>query len=120
MRLVPTKDFEAVKNKYLEVITNTPEINRYARWEYGKHPTDEALQFYMNRDEMYVLMDGEEIAGMTVIAMCQGEDYEGIAWQKSFQNNQVATLHLLAVCPAYRGRTLGNLILEEAIIIARK
>ena len=29
-----TDDFETVKRKYIDVIENTPDIEKYARWEY--------------------------------------------------------------------------------------
>ena len=61
MHLVNTDDSETVKSKYINVIKNTPDIEKYARWIYGKHPTDETLKEYIDRGEMYVLMDGEEI-----------------------------------------------------------
>ena len=58
MHLVNTDDFETVKGKYIDVIENTPDIEKYARWIYGKHPTDESLKAYIDRGEMYVLTDG--------------------------------------------------------------
>ncbi len=118
MRLVLTDDFDTVKSKYIDVIENTPKIHRHAHWEYGKHPSDELLKFYIDRGEMYFLSEGENIAGMTVISMCQGDDYRNISWQEDLKNDEVATLHLLAVCPAYRGKSLGITILEKAIDIA--
>ncbi len=118
MRLVLTNDFETVRKKYIEVIENTPEIEHHARWAYGKHPNDESLQSYIDRGEMFILKDGEDIAGVTVLTMEQGEDYENIPWQENLQNDQVATVRLLAVCPAYRGRSLGMKILKEAMEIA--
>ena len=54
MHLIQTDDFETVKSKYIDVIENTPDIGKYARWIYGKHPTDELLKAYINREEMYV------------------------------------------------------------------
>ena len=38
MQLVYANDFEAVKKIYIDVIENTPLIEQYARWVYGKHP----------------------------------------------------------------------------------
>ena len=79
MHLVNTDDFETVKGKYIDVIENTPDIEKYARWIYGKHPTDESLKAYIDRGEMYVLTDGEEIAGMAAVAMYEkaGFTYRG-------------------------------------------
>ncbi len=69
------EEFEAVKKKYQDVAEHTPEIRRYARWEYGKHPTDEGIRRYIDNGEMYLLMNGDEIAGMTAVVMYQERDY---------------------------------------------
>ncbi len=120
MNLVQAYDLETVKGHYINVIENTPEIERYARWVYGKHPTDEALRSFIENGEMYLLADGETVAGMVAIVMHQGTDYEDIPWIEKLENDQVATLHLLAVCPEYRGRALGNTILELAGELAKQ
>lgn len=118
MQLIRTHDFETAKIKYIDVIENTPQIQQHAHWEYGKHPSDDLLKSYIDGGEMYFLMDGENVAGMVAISMCQGADYESVAWRDHLHNDEVATLHLLAVCPAYRGNSLGNTILEKAMDIA--
>ena len=118
MHLIQTDDFESVKSKYIDVIENTRDIEKTAHWEYGKHPTDESLRAYIDRGEMYVLTDGEEIAGMAVIMMSQGDEYSGIPWKDNLPCDEVATVHLLAVCPDHRGKSLGVRILEEAMEIA--
>ena len=114
MKLVKAHDLETVKRHYINVIENTPEIEKCARWVYGKHPTDEALRSYIENGEMHLLTDQGNIAGMVAIVMSQGQDYETVSWAENLENNEVATLHLLAVCPEYRGRSLGNTILELA------
>jgi len=40
MNLVQVHDLETVKGYYINVIENTPEIDKTTRWVYGKHPTD--------------------------------------------------------------------------------
>ena len=120
MNLVRAYDLETVKGHYINVIENTPEIEKYARWVYGKHPTDEALRSFIENGEMYLLADGGTVAGMVAIVMHQGTDYEDIPWTEKLENDQVATLHLLAVCPEYRGRSLGNTILELAGELAKQ
>ena len=118
MHLIRTYDFETVKRKYIEVTEHTPDIEKYARWIYGKHPTDESLKAYIDRGEMYVLTDGEKIAGMAAVAICQGEEYMNISWKDDLACDEAAAVHLLAICPEYRGRSLGIRILEEAMDIA--
>ena len=114
MKLVQAHDLQTVKRHYINVIENTPEIGKHARWVYGRHPTDEDLRSYIENGEMYLLMDQDTVAGMVVIVMRQGPDYEAVSWAEKLENDQVATLHLLAVCPEYQGRALGNTILELA------
>ena len=114
MDLIQAHDLETVKEHYIKVIENTPGIDKTARWVYGKHPTDEALRSYIENGEMFLLTDRDTVAGMVAIVMHQGTDYEDILWAEKLENDQVATLHLLAVCPEYRGRALGNMILELA------
>jgi len=120
MNLIQAYDLETVKVHYIKVIENTPEIEKYARWVYGKHPTDEGLRSYIENGEMYLLMDQDTVAGMVVIVMHQGPDYEAVPWAEKLENDQVATLHLLAVCPEYRGSALGNTILELAADLAKQ
>lgn len=38
------KDFELVREKYINVIENTPGMEEYARWICGQHPTDAMLK----------------------------------------------------------------------------
>ena len=113
MNLVQAYDLEIVKGHYINVIENTPEIDKTARWVYGKHPTDEGLRSYVENGETYMLMDDQDtVAGMVAIVMHQGADYEDVPWAERLENDQVATLHLLAVCPEHRKRSIGNTILE--------
>lgn len=120
MELIRTDDFEAVKAAYIDVIDHTPGIENHAHWVYGRHPSDESLREYIAGGEMYALKDGKQIAGTVVIVMHQGKEYEPVQWGIPLASDKVATLHLLAVCPAYRGRALGSLIIEKAKEIARQ
>ena len=65
-------------------------------------------------------MDRDIVAGMVAIVMHQGVDYETVSWAEKLGNDQVATLHILAVCPEYRGRALGSTILELAEELAKQ
>ena len=114
MQLIPAEDFDAVKELYIDVISNTPRIGQYARWVYGQHPDDALLRWYMERGEMYVLTDGNRNAGAVAVVMHQDHDYETVPWTKALANDQVAALHMLAVSPDYRGKSVGKTIVEKA------
>ena len=118
MHLIPANDFETVKAGYRDVTENTPHMRQYARWVYGKHPTDEGLMSLLGRGELYLWKEGDDVAGMIAIVMGQEQAYECIPWAETLANDQVATIHLLAVCPPYQGRGLGSRMLEEAAVLA--
>lgn len=118
MSLLLTNAFEDIKRRYLEVIEQTPGMAEYTRWKYGQHPSDEMLQGYINRGEMYVYTEEETVKGMVAITMYQGEDYEDVSWGRMLQEDEVAVLHILAVCPAYQKQGIAERMVREAINLA--
>ncbi|MBQ7523703.1 MAG: GNAT family N-acetyltransferase [Oscillospiraceae bacterium] len=120
MRLTATTDFERVKAAYLDVIENTPDFAKDVRWIYGLHPSDAIIRSYIENGEMYVWQEDGEIAAVAAVAMRQSEDYEIVSWAEPLENDEVATLHLLAVRPKYQGRSLAGRILQEALEIAKR
>ena len=114
MELVPAYDFETVRSRYIDVIDHTEGMEQYACWDYGRHPTEQGLRSYIENGEMYLLMLRGDIAGMVAVVMSQGQEYEAVSWAEKLENHEVATLHLLAVCPEYQGRSLSGVILDLA------
>ena len=113
MRLVQTDNLEFLRKKYIEVIEQTPDFMRNVRWIYGQHPKDEMIQDYMDNGEMYALMNGNEISGMVAVVMHQDDNYKTVPWQVDLRNDEVATIHILAICPEYQGRSLGIQLINQ-------
>ena len=120
MQLVLAGDFAMVREKYIEVIEHTKDMNIHARWIYGQHPTDAMIQSYMDRKEMYLYMDGQNIAGMAAITMYQGEDYHEMMWSQNLKDDEVASLHILAVAPEYQGRGVSKRMMADIISLIKK
>ncbi len=120
MELVLAKDLEKVREVYLDVITNTPDIKEETKWDYGHYPADEIIQGYIDRNEMYLCMDGDKAAGAVALVPYQEEAYEKVRWRREFWNDQIMTVHILAVVPAYRGKSAGEEIVREAVKLAEK
>lgn len=120
MSLFLADNLETIRKQYIEVIENTENMSIYARWVYGQHPTDEMIQSYIDNQEMYMFMDGKNIAGMIAITMYQCEDYEDIQWGIDLKNDEVAVLHILAVSPAYQKKGVGRSMILEAIELAKQ
>ena len=120
MQLVLAGNFAAVREKYIEVIENTKDMNIHARWIYGKHPSDAIIQSYIDRQEMYLFMDGQKIAGMAAVTMYQSEDYHEIIWNQNLKDDEVASLHILAVAPEYQGKGVAKQMMAEIISLVKK
>ena len=118
MQLVLAGDFAVVREKYIDVIEHTRHMNIHARWIYGQHPTDAMIQSYMDRQEMYLYMDGQDVAGMAAITMYQGEDYREVLWSQSLKDDEVASLHILTVVPEYQGKGVSKKMMEEIFSLA--
>ena len=120
MQLVLAGDFALVREKYIEVIEHTKNMNIHARWIYGQHPTDAMIQSYIDGQEMYLFMDGQNVAGMTAITMYQGKDYHEILWSQNLKDDEVASLHILTVTPEYQGKGMSKRMMAEIISLAMK
>lgn len=118
MRLERATDLATVREAYIDIIDNTPEMELHARWKYGLHPDDGLIQEYINNGEMYFLMDDDQIVGAEAVTMYQDEDYHQISWQKELEDDEVASIHILAVCPEQHGRGIGRELVKEAIRLA--
>ncbi len=113
------EDFESIKNLYNSIINDTPDMDKYAKWSYGKHPTDNLIREYIINDTMYLLMEGTIIAGIMAITKQQGDDYHKISWDINLSDNEVAVIHLLGVNPIYQNTGVGRKLVQEAIKIAK-
>ena len=120
MQLVLAGDFAVVREKYIEVIKRTKDMNVHARWIYGQHPTDAMIQSYIDGQEMYLFMDGQNVVGMTAITMYQGEDYHEVIWNQNLKDDEVATLHIFTVTPEYQGKGVSKRMMEEIISLVMK
>ena len=118
MQLVLASDLAVVREKYIEVITHTKDMNIHARWIYGQHPTDAMIQSYIDGQEMYLFMDGQNVAGMTAITMYQGEDYHAVIWSQNLKDDEVASLHIFTVTPEYQGKGVSKRMMAEIISLA--
>ena len=120
MQLILADDFAAIREKYIEVIEHTKDMDVHARWIYGQHPTDAMIQSYIDGQEMYLFMDGQNIAGMTAITMYQGEDYHEVIWSQDLKDDEVASLHIFTVTPEYQRKGVSKRMMAEIISLAMK
>ena len=108
-------DFESIIKFYDDVISRTPEMETYARWKKGQHPTEEGIKAYIEEGSMYLYKENDTIVGAMAVTMYQGEDYHVIEWAKHVEDNEASVIHILAVNPDYQGTGVGAEMIREAI-----
>ena len=108
-------DFESIIKFYDDVILRTPEMETYARWKKGQHPTEEGIKAYIEEESMYLYKKNDTIVGAMAVTMYQGEDYHAIEWAKHVEDNEASVIHILAVNPDYQGTGVGAEMIREAI-----
>jgi ribosomal protein S18 acetylase RimI-like enzyme len=113
------EDCDAVISFYNDVTDRTPEMERFARWQKGKHPTTEGIRAYIEEGDMYLYKENGMIVGAMALTMYQGEDYHAIEWSQLVQDNEAAVIHILAVSPDLQGKGIGSEMIREAIHLAQ-
>ena len=120
MKKCKADDLKKIQAFYQLVCRETKNITTYARWVYGKHPSDSLLESYVSRGAMYYLEYGPDITAAVAVTPFQPEEYHGIDWQAELEDDEVAVAHLLAVNPRYQKRGYARAIMEEAIDFSKR
>ena len=116
--LATQNDFDAIIAFYDDVTERTPEMGTFARWQKGKHPTEEGIKAYIDEGSMYLYIEDGKIVGAMAVTMYQGEDYHAIDWSQQVADDEVAVIHILAVSPDVQGKGIGSEMIREAIRLA--
>ena len=113
------EDHESIIAFYDDVMDRTPDIKLYARWQKGKHPTEEGIRAYIEEGSLYLYKENDMIIGAMAVTMYQGIDYHAIEWTQQVEDNKVAVIHILAVSPDAQGKGIGSEMIREAIGLAQ-
>ena len=90
----------------------------FPQWKKGIHPSDEMIQASIDKGELYVLADGDEITACVIANDEKVQGYADAPWQ--IDSDEVIVLHVLAVHPDYRGKGLARRLVENVIEQGRK
>ena len=95
LELATQNDFDAIIAFYDDVTERTPEMGTYARWQKGKHPTEEGINAYINEGCMYIYHERGVIVGAMAVTMYQGKDYHAIDWSQQVADDEVAVIRYI-------------------------
>ena len=82
-------------------------------YQWNEHyPNAEAFQKDINRNELYVLTNENDILGSIVISTFMDDEYKAIQWLTPSDKNMY--IHRLAVHPDYQGRGFAQKLMDFA------
>lgn len=113
------KDFERIKQFYRSVILHTENMDIYAKWVYGQHPTDDMILGYIRSGAMYFCEKEDRIISAVAVTPYQGEDYHDTLWSVSVSDNQVATVHILCVDSTLQKQGIARETMKLVIELSR-
>ena len=117
-RKAEKEDFYKIRSLYWNLIDQEQNDPSFPHWRKGIHPSDEMIQNSIDREELYVLADGDEIVACVIANAEKVDGYSDAPWQ--IDSDEVIVLHVLAVHPNHRGKGLAQRLVENIIEQERK
>ena len=117
-RKAEKEDFDKIKSLYWTFIDQEQDDPSFPHWKKGIHPSDEMIQDSIDKGDLYVLADGDEIAACVIANDEKVDGYSDAPWQ--IDSDEVIVLHVLAVRPNHRGKGLARRLVENVIEQERK
>ena len=101
-RKAEKEDFYKIRSLYWNLIDQEQNDPSFPHWKKGIHPSDEMIQDSIDKENLYVLVDGCEIVACVIANDEKVEGYADAPWQ--IDSDGVIVLHVLALHPNYRGK----------------
>ena len=112
-RKAAKEEFYKIRSLYWNLIDQEKDDPSFPRWKKGIHPSDEMIQNSIDREELYVLADGDEIVACVIANAEKVDGYSDAPWQ--IDSDEVIVLHVLAIHPDHRGKGLARKLVENVI-----
>ena len=116
-RKAEKEDFDKVRSLYWMLIDQEQDDPSFPHWKKGIHPSDEMIRTSIDKGDLYVLVDGDEIAACVIANDEKIDGYADAPWQ--IESEEVIVLHVLAVHPNHRGEGLARRLVGNVIEMER-
>ncbi len=77
-------------------------------WVRGVYPVRATAEAALQRGDLFVMEEDNQIYGTALINQLQVDCYAGAAWEYQVPDTQVCVLHTLVISPKKAGRGLGS------------
>ena len=89
-------------------------------WNINTYPDECFIDSAISNDEMYVMLDGDEIVAVCAVNHNVNPEYDEVDWKVKGSKEKIATIHALAVSPGRQGSGVGKAFLKDIDDICRK
>lgn len=108
IRKAQKADLDNIENIYERIHDAEEKGLSTVGWIRNVYPTRKTAEEALNRDDLFVIVDGDKIAAVAVINQIQVPEYKDAAWKHDATSEEVMVLHGLAVDPLEKGKGLGR------------
>lgn len=112
-------DFARIAEFYKYAIENTQNMEKYGRWIYGLHPTDEMIKGYIEGGFMYYAEDNGEISAAVAVTPFQSADYRTVFSGITASDDEFSVVHILCIDPKRQKCGLAKSVMNEIISEAK-
>ena len=112
IELARATDVNEIEALYGAVVDDLLANVNYPGWKKGIYPTRDEAIFGIEKKELYVMRQNDQIVGSIVINHVQEENYQLAAWKIDAQDHEVYVIHTLAVHPQFKGLKIAQKLLE--------
>lgn len=119
-RTADISEFKKIRDFYWELIDLMKDRTDTIGWIKGIYPSDDFLRESLERNELYVMEDGEILIATVILNSAYNEGYQGIKWGIECADEDALVPHALAVFPTLHGRGIGKDLVRRIIDLARE
>ena len=120
IRKARTDDAQSIETIYDHIHAAASQGLAPTGWLKGVYPARSTILEALARDDLFVLIADDRIAGSGIINHIQLEIYGQAPWRYPASANEVMVLHTLAIEPASKGKGLGRAFVDYYEEYARK
>lgn len=102
------KHIDAIEGIYSRIIDAQEQGRLTVGWQRGVYPTRQTALDALKRGDLFVCVDGGQVAAAAIINRIQVPVYAEVGWLYPAEPDEVMVLHTLVVDPLRAGRGYGT------------
>lgn len=113
-------DLDNIENLYIDLTEHIEKTKNYAGWVKGIYPTRETAIKALERDDLFLLEEDNDLLGVVILNNIEDESYKEINWTIDASKDELIVIHTLAVSPNFRNKGVAKKFLNYTEEYARK